>query len=450
MNAKVKFTLWVAVATLGLLPAMLVRGGEPAAATGRVFPLEEISIFNYDGTAKGQLQSGTVAPDCGDTPTPGVVYPTFKSGKPIYGTVTFDMSLFDPQAGLQYCFALDESASAGYDRLYFDANHDSDLTNDPVVGLARNPAGDMQEMPRSVLFENVQIHFDYGPGQGVFTQVVMPRLMRVGEDASYMFFTAPTARKGKIRLGSQEVELVLAQVHTIAGRYDRPMMGAFLSGMDESLPLLGYWRFANGTFYSLSATPSGDQVTVTPYSGPFGVLETGAGGRNIAAPTIDFGWISSRDAFIDLSDCPQKDGKLSLPVGDYRPFRLAVRYGLRRIGIATDTSRLGHKDAPAVFPIAIRQDKPFVMDFSGKPEVVFRSPAADGRIKVGETLQVQATLCDTATGTMISALEDTTKKTGSTELPNGRSLDLFESVSPAIRITNSSGQTVAEGPMPFG
>ncbi|HNS22420.1 MAG TPA: hypothetical protein PKH24_18080 [Sedimentisphaerales bacterium] len=450
MNAKTKSTVLTAIAVSSLLPAILVYGGEPPAATGRVFPLEEISIFNYGGAAKGQLQSGTVAPDCGDIPTPGVTYPTFKSGKPIYGTVTFDMSLFDPQAGVQYCFALDESGGAGYDRLLFDVNHDSDLTDDPVVGPAKSPAGDMQEMPRSVLFENVQIHFDYGPGQGVFTQVVMPRLMRVGEDASYMFFTAPTARKGKIQLGSREVELVLAQVQTIAGRYDRPMTGAFLSGVEESLPLLGYWRCVNGTFYSLSATPCGDKVTVTPYSGPFGVLETGAGGRNIAAPTIDFGWMSSRDAFIDLGDCPQKDGKLNLPVGDYRPFRLAVRYGQRRIGIATDTSRLGHKDAPAVFPIAIRQDKPCVLDFLGKLEVVFKSPATGSRFKAGDTLEVQAMLCDAAAGTMISALEDTTKKTGSTELPNGRSLDLFESVSPAIRITNSLGQTVAEGPMPFG
>jgi len=170
----------------------------------------------------------------------------------------------------------------------------------------------------------------------------------------------------------------------------------------------------------------------------------------MAAPTIEFGWVNSRGAFLDIGDCPRKDGKLSLPIGDYRPFRLAVRYGQRRIGIATDTSQLGSKSAPAVFPIAIRQDKPFVLDFSGKLEVVFKNPAAGGRIRTGETLQVQATLCDAVAGTMISALEDTTKKTGSTELPNGSSLDLFESVSPAIRIANSAGQIVAEGPMPFG
>jgi hypothetical protein len=361
----------------------------------------------------------------------------------------FDMSLFDPRAGLRYHFAIDESAGAGYDRLYFDVNHDSDLTNDSPAGLAPNPPGNMQNRPGSVLFENVRLHLDYGPGQGVFPQTVVPRLMRSGENA-YMFFTAPTARLGRIELGSQEVELVLGQTFTITGRYDRPMTGALLAGSDGMLPVLGYWRCVNGTFYRLSATPSGSKVTVTPYAGPFGVLETGAGGRNMTPPTIDFGWISGRDAFLDIEDCRRNDGKLSLPLGDYRPFRMAVRYGQRRIELGIDTSQLGRKDAPAAFPITIRQDKPFVLDFPGKPEVVFQTPAAGARLKAGQELKVEATLRDLGAGTMISDLEDTTRKRASSKLLSGRDVDIFESVAPAIKITNSSGQTVAEGSMPFG
>jgi hypothetical protein len=36
------------------------------------------------------------------------------------------------------------------------------------------------------------------------------------------------------------------------------MTGAFLTGTEEVLPLLGYWRFVNGTFYRLAATPAGE------------------------------------------------------------------------------------------------------------------------------------------------------------------------------------------------
>jgi hypothetical protein len=449
MNGKSTFITWALMVIPGLLSAALAWGAQSPTAAGKVYPLEEISIFDYSGPAKGQLQSGQPTTDCDNAPRDGVTYPAFQSNKPIYGTVVFDMSLFEPRAGLPYHFAIDESAGAGYDRLYFDVNHDSDLTNDPPVGRAKDPPGDMRNMPESVLFENIRINLDYGPGQGVFPQTVMPRLMRSQENA-YVFFTAPTARRGKIQLGTQEMELVLGQTHVITGRYDRPMTGAFLADTKEVLPLLGYWRCVNGTFYRLSATPAGDKVTVTPYADPFGILETGTGGRNMAPPTIDFGWISSRDAFIDIDDCPRKDGKLSLPVGDYRPFRMAVRYGQRRIGLAIDTSQLGRKDAPAAFPIAIREDKPFVLDFLGKPEVVFKNPAAGDRLKAGQTLKVEATLRDLGAGTMISALEDTTRKRDSLTLPNGRTVDLFESVAPALKITNSSGQTIAEGSMPFG
>jgi hypothetical protein len=449
MNGSPTLLAWASSAMSGLLSVALAYGAENPGGTGKVYSLEEVSVFDYTGPARSELQSGQPTTDCGDAPAEGVAYPAFQSKKPIYGTVLFDLSLFDPRAGLRYYFAIDESAGAGYDRLYFDVNHDSDLTNDAAVGLAKDPPAGLGNMPGSVLFENLRVNLDYGPGHGVFAQTVMPRLMKSGENA-YVFFTAPTARKGKIQLGSQEVELVLGQVHTITGRYDGPMTGAFLTGTEEAPPFLGYWRFMNGTFHRLSATPAGDKVTVAPYAGPFGVLETGTGGRNMAPPTIEFGWISSRDAFLDIGDCSRKDGKLSLPVGDYRPFRMAVRYGQRRLGLSVDTAQLGRNDAPVVFPLTIRQDKPFVLDFSEKPEVVFKNPPAGNRLKTGQMVSVEATLCDVRTGTMIAALEDTTKKTGSTKLPNGRDLDMFESVAPAVKITNSSGQTVAEGSMPFG
>ncbi|MBN1362784.1 MAG: hypothetical protein JW993_19455 [Sedimentisphaerales bacterium] len=397
-----------------------------------------------------QLMSGQPTTECGRTPIEGVTYPAFKSDEPIYGAVTFAMSLFDPQAGLRYNFALDRSAGTDYDRLYFDVNRDGDLTNDPFLGRADGTSDGMQNRSGDILFENIQIEMDYGPGQGTFTQTVMPRLRGMGE-TTYMFFAAPTARKGKIMLGSREVELVLGQAHTIAGRYDTPMTGTFLNGTTESLPLAGYWRSVKGTFYRLSATPAGDKVTVAPYAGPFGVLETGAGGRDMAAPTLEFGWVYSRDALIDVDECPHKDGKLSLPVGDYRPFRMAVRYDQRRIGLGVDTAQLGKPDAtPISFFITIREDTPFVLDFSAKPEVVFKSPTGGQRVKTGQTLKVEAMLCDLANGMMISALEDTTKKTGSANLPSGREMDMFESVAPTIKITNASGKTVAEGPMPFG
>ncbi len=445
-------TLVVALTALALLslPSTERAWAAESHETAKVYALEEISVFDCPDPAKSQLLSGQLTTECGRTPIEGITYPAFKSSDPIYGAVTFGMSLFDPQAGLRYHFALDRSAGADYDRLYFDVNRDSDLTNDRAVGLAKDPPDGMPGLPGNVSFEKMQIEMDYGPGQGRFTQVIMPRFWNQGE-STYMFFTAPTARRGKIKLGSGEVELVLGQAHTIAGRYDTPMTGVFLNGTRESLPVAACWRRVDGTFYSLLVTPAGDKVTVTPYAGPFGVLETSAGDRDMEAPTLEFGWIYSKDALIDIDECSRQEGKLNLPVGDYRPFRLAVRYAQRRVGLVVDTVQLGQPNAaPATFPIAIRQDKPFVLNFSGKLDVVFKSPNAGDRLKTGQTLKIEAMLCDTTNGLMISALEDTTQKTGSTKLPSGREMDMFESVAPTIKITNASGKVVSQGTMPFG
>jgi hypothetical protein len=437
--------------TLVFLSSAILTGAteDPAAATGKTYALEEIPVSECPETIRSQLQSGQATTECGGNPSDTVTYPVFKSSKPVYGVVPFGMSLFDPQAGRRYHFALDESAGAGYDRLYFDANGDRDLTNDPAVGLAKDSPTDTQDPSGSVVFENVQVTFDYGPGAGTFTQTVIPRLRRSGENIR-MYFAASTARKGKIVLDSEELELVLGQIVSVSGRYDGPMTGAFLVGKDNSLPVIAYWRHVDGTFYRLSPTPAGDKVAVIPYSGPFGVLEAGVGNQDMT-PTIEFGWLFGKDSLIDMSLCRRAGGKIHLPVGDYRPFRLAVRCGQRRIGMAMDTSQLGQENAaPAVFPIAIRSDKPYVPDFSEKPNVVFKTPAAGDRVRAGQTLSVQAILCDVRTNTMISAIEDTTKKTGSDKLPSGGEVDMFESVAPMVRITNSSGRVVAEGAMPFG
>jgi hypothetical protein len=449
MKGKATFILLATVTLLCLASATVVWGaGNPSG--GKVYALEEISIQDCPEPARSRLQMGQYAAESGDSPLPGITYPTFKSNKPTYGAVTFDMSLFDPQAGIRYCFAMDESAGTGtgYDRLYFDLNHDSDLTNDSAVVRVQDTPTGMPAGQGMVFFADIRVGLDYGP-DGVWTQTMTPRMMNVG-NSGRMFLAAPTARKGKIVLGSEEVELVLAQYGTITGRYDKPMTGVFLTGKEELLPFLAYWRCVNGTFYKLLPTPAGDRIRVEPYAGPSGVFEVGAGSRNIAQPGVELGWLQSKDAIIDLLTCTGADGKANVPVGDYRPLRLAVRYGTRRVGLSADTSQIGQKAAPpAVFPFKVRQEKPLVLDFSGKPDMVFKSPTAD-RLKTGETLKVEAVLYLPGTDIMISGVEDMTKKSGSTKLPDGREFNMYESVAPTIKIANSSGQTVAEGEMPFG
>jgi hypothetical protein len=433
---------------------------KPAAEAGaKVFPLEEVSLQDCPEPARSRLQAGLYARECGNTPLAGITYPAFKSSKPIYGAATFDMSLFDPQAGMRYGWAVDESAGTGtgYDRFYFDLNRDSDLTNDapvavmkePPAGLGQNPASARSE--KTVVFEKIQVRLDYGP-EGVWTQAVIPRLRHLGDigNSCLMYFVAPTARKGKIVLGSEEVEVVLGQSFTITGRYDRPMTAVFLTGRNDSVPFLGYWRKVNGTFCKLSPSPAGDKVGIEPYTGPLGTFELDAGGRD-APLSLQFGYLLNRNSIIDLTVCKGEDGRWTVPVGDYRFFNWFLRYGERRIVLRPQDAPAGPETAPpAVFPLRVRAGPPCTFDLSENPQVVFKSPEARERITAGAILKAEAILLLPETGLMIAALDDMTKKTGTIKTPDGKNFDIYEPVAPMVQIVNAAGQTVAEGTMPFG
>ena len=107
-------------------------------------------------------------------------------------------------------------------------------------------------------------------------------------------------------------------------------------------------------------------------------------------------------------------------------------------------------DRAAVYGITIRKDKPFVLDFSNKPDVMFASPAKDQRVKLGESLEVKAVLVDPKLDMMIRNLDDTTRK--QTKGPDGQPLGYERqfSLDPQVIITRANGEKVAEGVMPFG
>ncbi|MFC1782039.1 hypothetical protein ACFL02_00460 [Planctomycetota bacterium] len=428
-----------------------------------VFEMKEFSVFDYQGPLRPMLAMGTAAiPETG--PSAKVkVYPELKSDQPFYGRAIFDMSLIDYGEGIEYCFVIDESAGSGsgYDRLYFDVNHDFDLTNDPAVEpMAEPPAGarrlegDFSGGPKEICFNYLEVNIDYGQGKKSAPVKILPRFEYIGADYQLASFVMPTARKGKIKLGDNEYEAILAQ-GTIAGRYDRPSTYFLLEGLEDIIPLICCWRRCeDGTFYKISATPSGAKLMVEPYKGEFGTLEVGPGQRELEDVPFKMVWLQSQDALINADQCPKEDGKIKVPVGDYRFFQAMAQLGDTRVtmrAIITPDVAAVLPDEPAAFDIKIRPDKPFVYDFPGKPEVIFSKPQEHQRIKAGHSLEIEALLFEPTMHIMIAGLDDTTRPEGpSISLPDGKELQIFAQLDPMIKITNAAGETVAEGTMPFG
>ena len=154
----------------------------------------------------------------------------------------------------------------------------------------------------------------------------------------------------------------------------------------------------------------------------------------------------------------KKQTKYEVPVGDFAPTYLAVDFG----DLALSFSRNYYSEdgtrpttlRPPTRSFKIRKGKPFVLDFSTKPVVLFNRPDKAQTFKPGDQLRIGAIIVDPKHDLLLRSLQDTTKTirertyTGSdgekVKVPTYASLD------PTIVITNSAGKQVAEGKMPFG
>jgi len=440
---------------LSCVLALVCAAGRMAGAEERVFPLEEISTFDVPDAEQSSFLFGTYVV-CGTEPDAKAArYPAFQSGKPLYGSFHVGAAAAELDAGYNYRFAVDESAGAGrgYDRMYIDMNRNGDLADDgfcrPMKDVPAKALFQFGSAATQVCFETIQLQIV--PGEDPSQRLeVMPRLLVLG-DRRYAVLTTMKARTGQIQIGEDKFTAVLGHSGGIPGRFDHPETGLYLfaaSGPgDRSVAswyggdrLMAMHR-SGGVYYRLAATPSGDKLFVWPYQGPFGTLELKAGQRKVQNVSFT-GTLGSKDKAINLTDSLggqslPPSSSFRLPVGDYAPLLMNVTYDALSCLILRNRHADGlvggrAQQGPSIYAIQIREDKPFVLDLSSEPLVVFASPPRDHRVKPGSDLEVKAVLIDPTLDVMF------------------RRIGRDDSFNPRVVIKRSNGEIVAEGVMPFG
>ncbi len=448
-----------------------------ATTSGRTFRLKEVSAFDLT-EQMWQFAEGQRA-RYSDKPDPNVTaYPQFISQQPIYGKVSFGDPLGKPDPHTTYCFALDESGGTGqgYDRLYFDLNQNGDLTNSKVLSAQKNlPKGATirySDPTPQVCFETLAIPLPFG-SEGQRPLEMMPRLLisgGQGQQYKTISFVTTKARRGRIRIAGGKYDVLLGHNYVTAGWFDSPWTAFYVTeaGSKPRSMWIGGDQLAavhkiDGTFYQFSATPAGDKLTVRPYEGPLGVFEADAGGRTVDVVEVQ-GSLRSRNAVVAVAEMVRNDRlppapvpvrTCRLPAGDYLPEDLVVTLGKLRLNISnnyhTDGKRMDTVGRQWVYGIHIREDQPFVLNFSNPPAVLFAGPAANQRVKPGEDLKIFAVLTDPVLDIMIRRLQDTSEKRRETT-PDGQLSTSYVDVSldPKVTIKRANGEIVAEGVMPFG
>ena len=457
------------LAGVGLV--LRVAAAAEAGTGDQIFKLREVSAFDHgqEGFIRGQ--SG----ECDDKPASKVkAYPAFVSKKPIYGSIHFYQDRKQRNSGQIIYYAVDESQGTGkgYDRLYFDSNGDLDLRNDPVVQPQRYPPEkarlNYSGIKTQVIFDFLAVNFDFGPA-GMRPVQLMPRLMISAydkEEYKQMSFARTRLCVGDIKIGSEPYEVRLGNDYGISGRLDSPGTVLMLNPKDHAGSQIRWWggdslmaaHKVKGRYYTFSASPTGDQLTVHLYQGDLGTFEIGAGGRPLDKLSVS-GSLDGEERAVAVGgevvdSSPKPARSCQLPVGDYRPNYISVDYGRLHIAASYNYHSEGKPrergDRPAVYGMKIRKYKPFVLDFSNKPDVMFASPAKDQQVKLGESLEVKAVLVDPKLDMMIRNLDDTTRK--QSKGPDGRPLGYERNLSldPQVIITRADGEKVADGVMPFG
>jgi len=255
----------------------------------------------------------------------------------------------------------------------------------------------------------------------------------------------------------------------ITGRFDRPYTGLYLTPLDQQeqpsyggfdADMLSTFHRADGRLYSLSSAPLGDKLKVEEYRGDMGLVQIGPGGRNIKDMSLSGSFRSATAALVDMEAArtaqQKKVRECIIPVGDYLPSFVSLEYGSLRIAISDNYHSDGKPrdlERQRTYAIHVRKDKPFVLDFSNKPEVLFASPAKDQTYKPGDEIRVAAVLVDPVLDIMIRRLDDAKRTQKETlKYPDGqqRSYERPLSLDPIVTITDASGKTVSEGKMPFG
>lgn len=471
------------------------RAAEKELADGQVsFEMQEVATL--DAKDDQIVQFSGIHVYCGTEPAKAVkAYPKPHSKRPLYGTLEVGRNPFRNEPGVEYHFVLDSSGepkkaesksltgaiaaaimgaanpeTEEYDLLYFDANHDLDLTNDPVVKLRKPPARLLaiqdRDQQQSQFFDDVTLTIGYGPGIGTQPFRLMPVLASGGAEARHLWLVPTEFRQGTIRIGQREYTAVLSQ-SDITGRFDRPTTNLRLKparGSDDKsqsrgLDYLCVMRTFDGQLYDISATPTGDRLFVKPYRGDFGVLEIAPGGRD----TKTFGagglLMSDNDRLLQLGDdldsllsdqAKEKPREYRLPAGNYRVAYLAVNFGSLSFTVDDLGANPNQPRQEPVYPLKIRADKPCVLDFSAKPAITFINPHGEQTFKPGETVKIEAFLVDPTWNLMVSRVATTAGSREFVASEGGKRVYVPRPIEPTVEISDSSGKKVAEGTMPFG
>ena len=291
------------------------------------------------------------------------------------------------------------------------------------------------------------------------SKIDIPKGPLVSEIINYMDqYNRHFVKQGQINLANRPFKIILG-FHPEREFYIYDIENRFSPYWSGSRSLYSYHKI-DDIFYEFILIKNGTIIAARPYTGPFGIIKLGKGGRelqkvefcgslkrkdNIAVPA---GTIRENQADM-VTEC-------AIPVGDYRLSKIYIAYDNLLIR-TTDNStnipdRFNYQDI--VYGIHVSQDKPYVLDFSNEPKIILnQQPMNQTAFSRGDQIKFAVVLIDPKLDIKIWGIEDTLVKVDKElKYRDGmvNTIKVNKSLAPKIVIARIDGEVIAEGVMPFG
>jgi len=267
-------------------------------------------------------------------------------------------------------------------------------------------------------------------------------------------------KQGQITLANRPFNILLGE---------RPEREFFLFDVEKEFGPYwwGSWSLhsyhnIDDKFFEFMLIEEGTKIAARSYKGELGVIKVGKGGRELEK--VEFNGSVYQQGNVSAPIGTVKEygtgpvTECRIPVGDYTAYIMDVTYGNLSVKISNNyhTNAQGQSaNKEIVYGMQVRKDKPYVIDFSNDPMVVFdQPPKSKTSFPRGEEIKFVAVLIDPKLDIMIRGLDDTSVKLDREyKDQDGKVIHtakVNKSLDPKVVIARADGEVIAEGVMPFG
>jgi len=189
------------------------------------------------------------------------------------------------------------------------------------------------------------------------------------------------------------------------------------------------------------------KIAARPYQGPLGTIKLGKGARQLQKVGFRGSLFMKGGISAPIGTMNQLE-ECRIPVGDYTPGYLYILYDnllITTFNYPKGSPGFGKKDI--IYPIQIRPDKPYVLDFSNEPMVIFDQPyRSKTTFSRGDKIRFSTSLIDPKLDIRIDSLHDRAVKVDREYIAGGKltRTKVTKSLNPNIVIARADGEVITE------